>query len=397
MAALISLILMQVGASENPKVVNRLHYGIQFYKKGLLNFGEDYWHHTFEIELPKGPGNETLDMPSCQQQKHGVYKSISIRTCVLMTSLISSLNLIQQEATSYIQQVIEEIVFMIPEPRKYQTDWSSRALLSFVSDLGHSLFGFATDRQVKVLQQHIQQLVTHGNDLSRIFKAQSGRMSSFMSTLNKGVKQALGEIEENRKAIDNVWHSMDQSLNQTEEFFMSIQEIVIQHLNQWVKLRGQLVELHQGIIQLVHHQLSPLLVSPTTFQHSFQNITHQLNRYYPGFKIARVDLNYYYQLKVLYHRIGHTIFITVPIPVSQHLNGFHLYQVFQFDVPVNAITRDATSLQVPDYFAIDQAQSAVIELTNEQFSICYGGQSIHCPLLPAHDQLKSTHVYQLFM
>ena len=201
---------------------------------------------------------------------------------------------------------------MIPEPRKYQTDRSSRALLSFVSDLGHSLFGFATDRQVKVLQQHIQQLVTHGNDLSRIFKAQSGRMSSFMSTLNKGVKQALGEIEENRKAIDNVWHSMDQSLNQTEEFFMSVQEIVIQHLNQWVKLRGQLVELHQGIIKLVHHQLYPLLVSPTTFQHSFQNITHQLNRHYPGFKITRVDLNYYYQLKVLYHRIGHTIFITVP-------------------------------------------------------------------------------------
>ena len=163
-----------------------------------MNFGEDYWHHTFVIDLPKGPENETLDMPSCQQQKHGIYKSRSIRTCVLMKSLISSMNLIQREATSYIQQVIEEIVFMIAEPSKYQTDRSSRALLSFVSDLGHSLFGFATDRQVKVLQQHIQHLVTHGNDLSRIFKAQSGRMASFMSTLNKGVKQALGEIKENR-------------------------------------------------------------------------------------------------------------------------------------------------------------------------------------------------------
>ena len=57
--------------------------------------------------------------------------------------------------------------------------------------------------------------------------------------------------------------------------------------------------------------------------------------------------------------------------------------MFQFDVPVNAATQDATSLQVPDYFAIDQAQSAVIELTNKQFSICYGGHYIHCPLLPA--------------
>ena len=129
---------------ENQDTVSRVNYGVVFQKQRDLYLAQEYWLHTFQINLP----DITFDIPNCYH---------SHQTCHLINTVIMQINHLKHSTLSSIQNIMKIIYESIPQTKMGKTR-SSRAFLPFVGQLSRSFFGIATTHDVDILASYINQL-----------------------------------------------------------------------------------------------------------------------------------------------------------------------------------------------------------------------------------------------
>lgn len=85
---------------------------------------------------------------------------------------------------------------MIPETTENK-GFSKRALLPFVGDLSKSIFGIATENDVRVLAGHINALTRQQNKVVRALAKHGGDLSSYINQVDDRMDNLMEGIKEN--------------------------------------------------------------------------------------------------------------------------------------------------------------------------------------------------------
>ena len=151
------------------------------------------------------------------------------------------------DVTNKIRQMIPET--LIPDAR------DRRSLLPFLGDLSSTLFGTATNKQVKVIARHIKVLKEQTGNLKHVFQEQSENFISYMHTEDRRMTNAIKAIQSNHEIIDNFTITVQVKFGH----LVVAVRLIVEHLTEQVELSAELersVEnLNIGVKDLIHGTL----------------------------------------------------------------------------------------------------------------------------------------------
>ena len=324
--------------------VHRISYGVSFSPVGDVHAAVNNWKHTFELILPNqvdsGP-----DVKSCHPR---------LTRCQVFRTLEENANRMRKSTLENVNKTLQDIYKLIPEG-KFRSDKSrtTRSILPIIGDVAKSLFGVATEKEVKVLAQHIMQLKRKNDKVNSVFEHQMKNFASYMATQTKRVNLIVDEVQKSHEQII----SLNDELVSMMHIMQASNKLLSQILSQThvsVKLLSQLSALKISIGELVQGRLSPSLIPPQLLESVLIKIKENLEKTDPELKVAYPDPQHYYVFpKFIFVRNGGSIFITLNIPIASFHAALSIYKVEIFPVPINNTINHATRLaNVNEYFAI---------------------------------------------
>ena len=351
----------------NGKEELRLNYGVIFKTHGQIQTTNNYWLHSFEMALPM---LKYRPIPTSPCVEINVSKSV----CQLLQAARLQADLVRTTALESLNDTLSKVRHILPEIQMPSSNSrSKRALLPFIGQLSHSLFGTATEHDVRILAAHIQRLAGQTKTLSRSFQQVGQARASYMTAVDKRFSNAMKGIESNHDAIINIgkqiWYTDHQLVLQTR---------ITGHLVSLAQTANSILvraeELLQGIILLTQGKLPPSLVSPEMINHLITHIQRKLTVLHPNFKVIYKQPEFYYRTHLfLYTRRGDKIFITIKFPISKMDSYFDLYQISSEPVPVNSSSDHATQLlDLPRYFAISKTKQFYKSMSHNEMLHCQG-------------------------
>ena len=155
---------------------NSLNYGIKFIQDKSIFYTNDFWIHTFKIQMPNN--HVYNDINTCSKDN-----SFPLQ---MGCTLGQEINTLRVNLKNTLDQLLSNFKQMVP--LLDFDSMSKRAVLSFVGDIYGSLFGLATNKDVKKLAHHINILVKAMNNISSTFSNSQGNFASFVEHTNKEFK-----------------------------------------------------------------------------------------------------------------------------------------------------------------------------------------------------------------
>ena len=346
----------------------RLNYGVVFQQKTQLYIAQDYWYHTFEIELPEAFPLPRL--PSCKKNNS---------TCKMISHFLSQLDSIRAETAERFNTTNLAARSLIPETNIHKSR-SKRSLLPFLGKISRGLFGTATVDDINVLAGHINKLNKMALSLSRALTQHEDHLSSVIKTANERMDNLMSGIKENNlaiKFIQNELHTTATNIEQSVDYMMGL---LIDQVKTSTKLNHALDQFKDGIISLVNGKLSPLLIPEDIMQSTFQDINMLLQTKFNGFHLTLDSVNEIYAAsKFLYARNNTKIYITIKLPISHFKVPLTAYEVISVPVPINSTSNHATQLlDLPKYFIIAGNKQYYAGISIFDFNSCSGKRIKYC-------------------
>jgi hypothetical protein len=164
----------------------RVNHGLNF--KFIKEFTpiSGYWYHSFIVPVPQDVFNSTKNdiilgdksensrrrwLDEClnrqfnemegHPEKNGVGSSDVVgrqSLCVKYAPMIRRMLKMVKDDHVLLKKKIRSINELLPLDIENLANKEKRGVLDVVGDIGHSLFGFATDRQIKVVEGHVKEL-----------------------------------------------------------------------------------------------------------------------------------------------------------------------------------------------------------------------------------------------
>ncbi len=232
---------------------------------------------------------------------------------ITMRSLVTHIDSVRRDTASVVNEAIATIKELIPDLATRAGSRKSRALLTFIGDLSHTLFGTATSKEVETLREDINTIVRQTNVISHSFSNHAGKMESYMTAVDERITKIMSSVQANHTELNEVIYQTNKMMNmvqQIEKFSASALSTLIRQTR--VAYQIEVEAMLQGVYQLMQEKLSSSLVSPRVFQNLIIHINSQLNTTFPGFKVLyNHPSKYYDHLKLAYARHNKSLFITM--------------------------------------------------------------------------------------
>ena len=346
----------------------RLNYGVVFQQKTKIYIAQDYWYHTFEIELPNAYTIPRL--ASCKK---------SNEICRMISHFLTQLDSIRAETAERLNTTNNSAQSLIPETHIHKSR-TKRSLLPFLGKLSKGLFGTATVDDVNVLANHMNKLNKMASGLARALTQHENHLSSFIKSSNKRMDNLMSGITENNlaiKFIQNELHTTTMNLEQSFEYMMGL---LIDQVRTSTQLNHALDQFTDGIISLINGKLSPLLIPEDAMHNTLQDIRMMLHTKFNGFHITLDSVNdIYSSCKYMYARNGSRIYVTLKLPISHFEEPLTAYEVTSVPVPINATSNHGTQLlDLPKYFIITGNKQYYAGLHKFNFEECLGDTVKYC-------------------
>ena len=356
----------------------RLNYGTVFDPVGRIQPTTSYWHHTFQVEMPvlvpptrsRAPCNLVNNSATlCMMLEDAAIQSFTVRNST--NSRLAKLRALMDEA--------------VPVMPNYKEDSrNKRAIIPFIGQISHTLFGTATEHDVNVLANHIKIIEKRVKLITGSFQHEGKELTSFMKAINKRIDLSIRTMQENHVAISKLGNELWQA-----EHGLLLSSKLSSHLTQQASTASYLLHstdaFLQALLQLRHGQLSPLVIPKQALHHAIQHVKRKLQRHFSDFTLTHSEVEHYYESDhFLYSRKGDYLYITIKLPISTIASPLQVYQLVVSPLPVNKSTSHATVLDnYPEYFAISSDRQYYAMLTESQWSKCQG----HHTLRQCHTQL----------
>ena len=364
-----------------PHSFSRPGYGTTFSFSGKLLPIKQSWTHTYQFEVPPF---EYIPIPllNCSHD-------ISVCTAHnVMARLINSIAFTIDKEVSLIYLETAQLLGharLQPTPQGNLASRSKRAVLSFVGDIASNLFGVATTGQVRMLANHINNIIKNQNKLAGRTFANAGRFISYMHKTNRRIHNLVEMTNMNHNILKNVTALMRREARQTAELIKDATKmfnLFMRRSHSAHTIHRHLNDFRIGIHELAQRRLSPSLVPVGLLQSTLKNVRQELKFNHPLLKVATEHAAFYYQDTQVYFMFQNTsVFVTIQIPLTSNPQLFDLYRVRSLPVPFNHSTAHVTSItNLPDFFAISQDQQSFMELSSTDIMQCPGAPIRRCPV-----------------
>ena len=333
---MLAFFALNINTVTSDTVVNRVNYGVIFTKETTVGVVYDYWTHTVKMNIP------SIRVPS----RVPIYCIHTVQGhenehCLPLQKMYQSVEKIRAEFMQTLNDSLTNLMVMMPKsPKARSQSKSKRAPLSFIGDIGKSLFGTARVKDVKLLARHIEALETKaGTTLTKLAQFTED-MSSFISISDKRYDNLKTAVMENRGVtfkLSQEVNDLDKSLRQRNQLADTMMVLFIEELYHSINLQTGFSDFLDGIHDLMRHKLSPHIVPHQDLLRIIQNINSKLQAQDIPLEVlpmATPDMYNFYPFFWTYRNSG--LYVTIKFPlVLSSMGTFDIYRIISFPVPMN--------------------------------------------------------------
>ena len=182
--------------------VQRIQYGTVYKYDSDVIVSVDRWSHTFEVRRPHRVPWKPIE--DCRYS--------SDLNCSPDTKISPEINTMRKTIHNELEQTLLLIDELIPTKGQGKR---KRSLFPFISDVGRTLFGIASESQIHTLARHINLLAKGMSESSQAFSKETNQMGSFVSLVNT--------------RFDRVMRFMNATDNITRDIISAMQNSTIKH------------------------------------------------------------------------------------------------------------------------------------------------------------------------
>ena len=313
-------------------VITRLNYGVIFRPQQPVRIVTDEWTHVFITRLPE-PRNERQDALGPSEFNCTEIHDLSAASCKSFMPLFNTLLTLHKTSVRRVNTVINHIYSILPENK---INRQTRGLFDIGGQILHSLFGVATNKQVDAIHATARRVITDNANAFHSWQKHAETMSSFMSVANQRLDNLANVVRDHQKLVQTVYQSMSR-LDTDIVILRTVMLSAINNLTNFITVLNELDDVRIAIEDLVHGQLSPILLPPEILESALIDIhrmvTHQSSPYI-SIVLERVAARYYRMHNFVAARQGTNLLIAINFPLSADHLDLMLYQLQSFPVPV---------------------------------------------------------------
>ena len=374
------LLLLRVTTANND--IFKINYGVKFERIGKMSVAQQYWRHTFQVLIPtmrQAPQlAEQIRCPTVAPSSH------LQEMCKEISNMYGHIDQLTDNMHQRLTVLDNSIKMLIPDTNKtVNKQWSKgkrTALLPFIGDLSHSLFGTATEKDLDVLRRHMNNMVSVEKKFIEAFHSESDSMHSYMTANTQQINNILTTVHLNHDSLVTLHNEMEHSLNQVVKTFSTLMHILINQTTALNFLSHQLDNFFHGIEKLQNGQLSPFLIPPHVLQTCLDEVHQKLVQRFPSFHVAFHHIRDFYDMEFIYLRHGNSIFVTLKIPITPQAHKFSLFRITTFPIPLhNASTQATQLLDVTPFLAVSTDTKFFMEMDDATVDSCKGSHVKQCP------------------
>jgi len=325
-------------------VISRLNYGVVFRQQHPLRIITGEWTHVFVSQLPDPPVvNNLVDLRrfNCSD-----VHNTSAATCMSFEPLLNTLLSLHQISVSRVRSVVSQLYASLPESYHNRP---VRGLFDLGGQILHSLFGVATDQQIDAIRDTARQTLSSNADALRQWQKHANAMSSFMSVANERLDNIAGVLRDHDQLVHNVLRSVSR-LDNDISILRTLVESAVYNITNFISVLNELDDIRIAVEDLVHGQLSPVLVPPRVLERALLDLHDDLFR--SGLSLTAsiihgdVVADFYRLHNFVAARQGTKLLIAVKFPLSSAPSPYTLYEIQSFPVPVPGLGNTAHVTQI---------------------------------------------------
>ena len=419
------LLVMSTSSALESSFASRLNYGVFFKNTAKIVVEQNHWIHTFSLKLPDLQFNKVRKIWCVTEETS--YSECHIRNILinffndLATSLKTAVEDTKRRAIRLLHtnQSPPKLAQRTYDPASFPTrsrskrhielypsqppshnktaqfkSRSKRGLFDFVGSIANSLFGVATDSEIRALKGHMKKI-------AKAVKYQQGRtdmlestMHSFINKSTRAFKSLHEGVELNHKLMEimsNISMNRAVHLARSRTDITRMLVFTMAKLDKAASFHNRLDHFIQGIHALSQRRLSPLLIPEEVLQKALDTVDSHLKNKFPTFHIVSRHSAYYYNnQKVMYTQHKHDFLVSLNIPVSAVDNNYDLFSITSRPVPFNSSTTLATHItNLPDFIALSSDRTQFIEISAQELIMCTGHSLKACRLPQGHRSVQS--------
>ena len=362
---ILSMLPSTSGNRSMPTIISRINYGTVFERTADMYMGAEHWTHTFILTLEKPVDlNPLLNLKPCNfcLNKSNDYHYV-----------IHQLDKLHNRTLKNINTIISNIFTLVQEHNNHTvTSRKRRSLLPIIADIGQTLFGFATTKQINGLKNAMNKIINSQNREIKGFEHEIDIMHSFMTTTDDRLNNIVKGLKENNMIINELNTKLQSEYKNLHEKTSIIMSLLIDQIYKSSELTNSYSKLMNGISNLLQKKLTTDILPYSILKSTILNIQNILKDKRPGFHLMFKDPHFYFRHDhFFFHRQGNKIMITLKFPIGSLHKPLTLYKVKNFPVPLNVTSKHATSISdLPAYLAVTIDQNYYLEISKEQLDNC---------------------------
>ena len=382
------LLLGNLESARVSQITDRLGYGVVFKKYGTIALTTNMWRHTFQIILPSGQAN-TLSLVNCEEMNR------PMDLCHMHNVYIQQFNNLTTNLNRKISSVLEEVktlagpILNVPKGNESlpTRTRSARSLLPIIGDLGSSLFGFATEGQLRNLANHVKEIIEVQAESSKNAHSNTEHLRTFMAKADARMDNLRSLIEANHDVVHDLSTRMLYYRDNLSELQLELTKMIpllINQTNVHAYIERKLEGLVQGMHQLIQRQLPSVLVPAESILTAFEATETALKSVFPSWEIVYRQPNYIYGKRdLIYAYHDGSLYISIFIPVAPASETFDVYAIDAFDMPINQSVGHVTNIEteLPTALALSTDGRYYTHMSAEDWAACDGQPIRTCDLL----------------
>lgn len=384
------------------KWTSRQNYGVLFEKIGVIDSGKSKWYQTFVVPLTtlkvamyrhpcsnsfnKLKYSSNQDNDSYSKDDPYWYTEVPESDTVNVELFCPSFLAFERHhlfLRGRIHDIRNRIDVMLPKFIPSNRSRRRRGLFDFIGKISKSLFGTATEDDIRAVKDQIAHMSATTADIKN-------QLVFLGNSLQSYIKKESREDDILRKAIQ-LQHRQNNLLAQT---FTTSLKNVTNNLVFWINTLNifdndfsiylnQIYDRTQrelfGVTKLFEGYLAPELVAPDLLTSSLNSIQQELAAV-SDFRISHTHPAFYYNRQdVTFVRVHDNIHITLTVPIHNEPTTYDLYHLHTFPMPIPEKEQYFTVFNTDKpYLAVNEEQTLYLSLSDSDFVSCSGDTFKQC-------------------
>ena len=308
--------------------------------------------------------------------------------CFYYANVHKARDKMQEEYYTMLNATLEQLedALNLPEHNIRMNDYrSKRKIFGFIGELSHTIFGTATEKDVKLVASHVQKLEDRSTLMAKTLSNLTENLSSFMTLSSHRMNSLKQQVIDEHDAISKLTVLYQHlSTHETRQALL-IMKIIKEHHYTFV-YHAAMSQFLQGAQDLLQDKLSMYLIPFREITQTIAEINQKLQQKRTDLQVLNLNSkDIYGHLPFIWTYRNKSIFITLKLPLVSPISKIHLYKVHYFSIPLNESTDHATKLSetfpyfavttnneyyaFPDETAVAQMQSNILNVQRNNFPL----------------------------